>query len=71
MVAQAQVILQFVEHAAAANDCTLASQRDHCIRVGDVNGARGVDLQVAQVTNVTDLVIGTAVIDLKKITTIN
>jgi len=65
MVALAKIILQFVDNNSPADNRQFASKSDHRIRVSDVDNARGVGLDVTQITNVTHLMVGTTVINLK------
>lgn len=64
MVAQTQIIFIFVDDNAATNDGTNASKGYHGIRVGNVDFASGVHIQIAQITDMTDIIAGCSMIHL-------
>lgn len=64
MVAQSQIILCLVHHNTASDNREFATQSDDGIRECDIDNSSGVHLNVAQVTNVTHLVMRCTMVDL-------
>lgn len=62
MVSPAEVVLACVEDQAPSEDVVLAVQLDHAVHEVDLSGFSIIELHVAEVTDVADLVIGMAVV---------
>lgn len=67
MTATAQIVGQFMDDNAASDDALWSAQRDQCVRKFGKGHARFVGIEISEIADMSDGIVGGTMFELRKI----